>query len=284
MAEQSSVPENRQDTAVPETRQDFKKLEFGCEHYKRRCKLLAPCCNRVFTCRHCHNDVMGSLSNPKERHELVRHDVKRVVCAVCETEQQVAKVCSNCGVNMGEYFCEICRFYDDETEKKQFHCDDCGICRVGGRDKFFHCQKCGSCYTIELRDNHACVENAMKNCCPICYEYLFDSIKGTAVMKCGHTLHMECFSELLDKRQYRCPMCSKSTVDMSLHWERLDAEVAATPMPDEYQYEVLVLCNDCSSTSTVRFHIFGHKCSDCNSYNTRVTQKLKRQSGPSSNH
>ncbi|KAJ8434400.1 hypothetical protein Cgig2_002602 [Carnegiea gigantea] len=39
-------------------------------------------------------------------------------------------------------------------------------------------------------------------------------------------------------------------------------------------WQVLVLCNDCSSTSRVKFHIFGHKCSNCNSYNTRVTQKL----------
>jgi len=27
-----------------------------CEHYKRRCKIRAPCCNLIFSCRHCHND------------------------------------------------------------------------------------------------------------------------------------------------------------------------------------------------------------------------------------
>lgn len=83
------------------------------------------------------------LRNPFDRHELVRHDVKQVICAVCDTEQPVAQVCTNCGVNMGEYFCEVCKFYDDDTTKGQFHCDDCGICRVGGCDKFFHCKKCG---------------------------------------------------------------------------------------------------------------------------------------------
>lgn len=30
-----------------------------------------------------------------------------------------------------------------QIRKKQFHCDECGICRVGGRDKFFHCSQCG---------------------------------------------------------------------------------------------------------------------------------------------
>lgn len=30
---------------------------FGCEHYKRNCKLLAPCCNKLFTCIRCHDDL-----------------------------------------------------------------------------------------------------------------------------------------------------------------------------------------------------------------------------------
>lgn len=28
---------------------------------------------------------------------------------------QVARACSNYGVNMGEYFCDICKFYDDQV-------------------------------------------------------------------------------------------------------------------------------------------------------------------------
>ncbi|KAL3517482.1 hypothetical protein ACH5RR_020071 [Cinchona calisaya] len=100
-----------------------------CDHYRRRCKLRTPCCNQVFTCRHCHNEATSTLSNPKDRHELVRQDVKQVICAVCNTEQEVSGLCSNCGVKFGEYFCEICKFYDD-TIKKQFHCHECGICRI----------------------------------------------------------------------------------------------------------------------------------------------------------
>lgn len=86
-----------------------------CEHYKRRCKIRAPCCNLIFPCRHCHNEaavrlvlsfIMGfwglfsakvafflmfldekvdffflfqnSLTDPKERHDLVRQNVKQV--------------------------------------------------------------------------------------------------------------------------------------------------------------------------------------------------------------
>lgn len=37
------------------------------------------------------------------------------VCAMLYIRVQVAKVCSGCGIVMGEYFCEVCRFYDDEV-------------------------------------------------------------------------------------------------------------------------------------------------------------------------
>ncbi|KAK6141323.1 hypothetical protein DH2020_024921 [Rehmannia glutinosa] len=252
------------------SREDFGKMLYGCEHYRRRCKIRAPCCDQIFSCRHCHNEATSTLSNPKERHELVRHDVKQVVCAVCDTEQQVAELCSNCGIKFGEYFCDICKFYDDDITKEQFHCNDCGICRVGGRENFFHCPKCGSCYSVGLRNNHLCVEDSMKSHCPICYEFLFDSTKQTTILKCGHTMHVECYEEMFIQNQYRCPICSKSVLNMTRTWERLDQEIEATAMPEEYRYEVQILCNDCNDTSKAFFHIFGHKCRHCNSYNTRV--------------
>ena len=34
--------------------------ELGCKHYRRRCKLVAPCCGEVFWCRHCHNEVKAA--------------------------------------------------------------------------------------------------------------------------------------------------------------------------------------------------------------------------------
>nr|KJB72590.1 hypothetical protein B456_011G186700 [Gossypium raimondii] len=211
------------------------------------------------------------LKNPMDRHEIVRQDVKQVICSVCDTEQPVAQLCSNCGVNMGEYFCAICMFFDDDTEKEHFHCHDCGICRVGGRDNFFHCKKCGSCYAIALRDNHLCVENSMRHHCPICYEYLFDSLKDTTVMKCGHTMHCECYDEMIKRNKYCCPICSKSVIDMSRTWKRIDEEIEATVMPEDYRHKkVWILCNDCNDTTEVYFHIIGQKCSHCKSYNTRT--------------
>ncbi|KAK4275422.1 hypothetical protein QN277_018508 [Acacia crassicarpa] len=28
---------------------------YGCSYYRRRCRIIAPCCNEIFDCRNCHN-------------------------------------------------------------------------------------------------------------------------------------------------------------------------------------------------------------------------------------
>ncbi|KAI7736128.1 hypothetical protein M8C21_033159 [Ambrosia artemisiifolia] len=88
-------------------------------------------------------------------------------------------------------------------------------------------------------------------------------------MVCGHAIHLDCCRELINQDQYRCPICSKSMSKMSSTWQRLDQEIEATVMPEEYRYEIHILCNDCHKTSKAFFHIFGHKCDHCKSYNTR---------------
>ncbi|GKV42030.1 hypothetical protein SLEP1_g49487 [Rubroshorea leprosula] len=105
-------------------------MEFGCLHYRRRCRIRAPCCGEVFDCHHCHNEAMNHINiEQKKRHDIPRHKVNKVICSLCDTEQEVRQVCINCGVCMGKYFCEICKLFDDDTSKRQYHCDGCGICR-----------------------------------------------------------------------------------------------------------------------------------------------------------
>jgi len=59
-------------------------------------------------------------------------------------------------------------------------------------------------------------------------------------------------------------------MDMAPYWQHLDAEIAVTPMPQDYaNWRVDILCNDCNKPSRVQFHILGLKCSHCRSYNTR---------------
>nr|API65111.1 zinc finger protein [Dendrobium officinale] len=220
---------------VDDSRLNYGKMGYGCEHYRRRCKIRAPCCNEIFHCRHCHNE------STKDHHELCRQEVETVICLVCDTEQPVSQVCLNCGVNMGEYFCNLCKFFDDDIEKGLYHCDECRICRVGDKENYFHCKKCGTCYSVYLRNKHSCVENSMKHHCPICYEYLFDSLRYTKVLKCGHTMHSECLDDMINHEQYTCPICYKSVIDLSRLRRKYDEEIEATLMPEDYRQRKLTL-------------------------------------------
>ncbi|KAH6818878.1 CHY-type/CTCHY-type/RING-type Zinc finger protein [Perilla frutescens var. frutescens] len=249
---------------------EFSSANYGCKHYRRRCKIRAPCCDEIFDCRHCHNEAKNGLEiNPIHRHDVPRHKVKRVICSLCSREQDVQQHCISCGVCMGSYFCNKCKFFDDDVSKKQYHCDECGICRTGGVENFFHCRKCGCCYASSLKDAHRCVERAMHHNCAVCFEFLFDSMKNITVLPCGHTIHLECVREMELHRRYSCPVCSKSICDMSNVWRKLDEEIASTPMPEMYKNKMVwILCNDCEETSNVQFHILAYKCLGCKSYNT----------------
>ncbi|CAM8964486.1 unnamed protein product [Rhodiola kirilowii] len=247
----------------------------GCAHYRRRCKIRAPCCDEVFDCRHCHNESKNSMEIAVlERHDIPRHQIVQVICSLCNTEQDVRQNCINCGVCMGKYFCAKCNFFDDDVSKKQYHCNECGLCRTGGNENFFHCTLCGCCYANSMKNSHKCIEGAMHHNCPVCFEFLFDTMKAINVLPCGHTIHMACLKEMEQHYRYSCPVCSKSIFDMTELWKKLDQEIAKTPMPDMFKDKMVwVLCNDCSANSNVHFHIVGHKCLNCNSYNTRQIRK-----------
>ncbi|KAK3212897.1 hypothetical protein Dsin_017603 [Dipteronia sinensis] len=91
-------------------------MEYGCPHYRRRCRIRAPCCNKIFDCRHFHNEAMNSINvDQKLRHDIPRHQVKQMICSLCGTEQQVQQVCVNCGVCMAEYLCVTCKLFDDDV-------------------------------------------------------------------------------------------------------------------------------------------------------------------------
>ncbi|XP_042579082.1 uncharacterized protein LOC109084909 isoform X1 [Cyprinus carpio] len=170
-------------------------------------------------------------------------------------------------LKFGEYYCDICHLFD--KDKKQYHCQPCGICRIGPREKYFHCTKCNLCLATDLKDNHKCVENVSRQNCPVCMEDIHTSRIGAHVLPCGHLLHKTCFEDMFKTGAYRCPLCMHSAFNMKEFWEERDKEIAQTPMPSEYQdTTVKIICNDCQARCTVSFHVLGMKCSSCGSYNT----------------
>ncbi|TXG46576.1 hypothetical protein EZV62_027922 [Acer yangbiense] len=88
---------------------DPKKQVFGCEHYKRNCKLRAVCCGKLFACRFCHDKVSD--------HSMDRKATTEMMCMRCLKIQPVGPVCTtpSCGgFSMAKYYCSICKFFDDE--------------------------------------------------------------------------------------------------------------------------------------------------------------------------
>ncbi|AUF82230.1 E3 ubiquitin--protein ligase MIEL1-like protein [Tetraselmis virus 1] len=248
---------------------------LGCKHYRRKCRIVAPCCGEVFWCRRCHDEEKNEQEpDLKQRHEIDRFSIKEVVCANCDTRQPVSTKCKDCGVTFGEYSCMICNFFED-TDKQQFHCAECGICRVGGRENYIHCEKCACCRSVNDIDHVCLTENTMKEC-PICLDYLFDSTKPVSILKCGHAIHQHCLHDMMGNpnptygtQRFSCPLCSKSMQDMTRLWDELDRNVAENPMPEQYSnIQLNIYCNDCNTESTVPFHIW-LKCVQCGSYNTR---------------
>lgn len=54
---------------------------LGCPHYRRACKIRAPCCQKLFTCRLCHDHASD--------HTMDRGEVAEMLCMRCGTLQPV---------------------------------------------------------------------------------------------------------------------------------------------------------------------------------------------------
>lgn len=111
--------------AAPASRQ-------GCEHYARRCSIVAPCCGASYACRLCHDEG--------EAHKVDRYAIREMTCSACSLRQTAAQLCSGCGESMARYYCSICHLWDDEPGRDIYHCPFCNVCRRGkglGVD-FFH--------------------------------------------------------------------------------------------------------------------------------------------------
>ncbi|XP_030545801.1 zinc finger protein BRUTUS-like isoform X1 [Rhodamnia argentea] len=243
---------------------DSEKQVFGCEHYKRNCKLRAACCDKLYTCRFCHDNVSD--------HTMDRKATAEMMCMRCLRIQPIGKICAtpSCdGLSMANYYCSICKFFDDE--RKIYHCPFCNLCRLGkglGVD-VFHCMTCNCCLGIKLVD-HKCREKGLETNCPICCDFLFTSSATVKALPCGHFMHSACF-QAYTCSHYVCPICSKSLGDMAVYFGMLDALLASEVLPVEYRDRCQdILCNDCGKKGMSPFHWLYHKCSFCGSYNTRV--------------
>lgn len=145
----------------------------ACVHYERNCNIVAPCCNRVFGCRICHDEASAAGHPP-----LDRFTIREVVCKNCNTRQNASNQCVECQTVFGEYHCGTCNLWMsmvcvclerfvvacltlDRQAKKPFHCDQCGFCRVGGVESFRHCSECCMCISVSVYTSQYVVFGSM---------------------------------------------------------------------------------------------------------------------------
>ncbi|AET41097.1 RING finger and CHY zinc finger domain-containing protein Ecym_7253 [Eremothecium cymbalariae DBVPG len=265
----------------PEAAAEEKAGALGCSHYMLNCKLYCRVCAGWYSCRFCHDETISS-------HPFQRQETEWIVCMLCNQVQRPnTSGCEGCGQELALYFCRKCVLYDNDDTKDIYHCDKCGICRLGlglGQD-FFHCDGCQACLSMELQGNHRCIERATMSNCPICGEYMFTSVKPVVYMSpCGHAIHQHCFNDHT-RHSYKCPQCQVTVVNMEAQFRIMDREVDDQPLPEPYcRWRCIIRCNDCGGRSNCAYHILGLRCNNCLSYNTQQLQLLKSELGDTNNN
>jgi Zinc-ribbon/CHY zinc finger/Ring finger domain len=247
---------------------------LGCAHYARACKLRHPLSGRLYTCRLCCEHEREAPSGDKDE-PLDRYAVTEVSCMKCKSLQPAAKECANqdCELNkkgFAKYYCDICHLYDDRP-RPIFHCPYCNTCRSGqglGID-YRHCMRCNACVSLADKD-HRCIPQKLQGACPICHDTLFNSTEPLRGLRCGHVMHLSCFTEYRRGQRYTCPLCMRCMEDMSEYFALMDQAVRMQIMPPMYQNMFCnIYCQDCDKTGQCRYHFVGQKCPHCGSYNTR---------------
>lgn len=247
----------------------------ACAHYARGCDVDAPCCGvGIFvSCRLCHDEAKDHL--------MVRGASRFMRCRACDLVQPVARSCSapTCAWKESRYWCERCRLWEDNLNKAVFHCDDCGICRLGRREDYWHCERCALCWPLASRDDHACLAGASADACPVCLEPdMRTSPRSVVMLACGHAMHSDCQQQLLASGSPVCPKCRRSIARDRAFEAHVRSLLETTPMPPEFaQVRAEVLCNDCGAKSVVPFHFYGAVCpaAECGSVNTSILQTLR---------
>lgn len=195
-------------------------MVLGCEHYSRSCKLRCPTTGQLVTCRLCCEEERSQHKYTYETLPVLdRHSVEEILCMKCGSVQPAGSKCVNAdcdsdGAPFAKYICSICNLYDDDENKKIYHCPYCNVCRKGeglGID-FRHCMRCNACIDMAEYDTHVCISQRLQGSCPICKESMFESTEPLRGMKCGHVMHLSCYNEYASRCLFgriTCPLCKQ---------------------------------------------------------------------------
>ena len=243
------------------------KIIKKCTHYENNIQVYAKCCNKYYDCHLCHNE--------ENNHKFNRYSLNKIKCTDCSTENNLGNTCIECKVTFAKNHCNVCNIWCSKLNN-MYHCNDCGICRMGKKEDFFHCNKCNMCLSVNCKDSHNCGNISMDEDCPICLDKIFNSGKDIILLKCSHLIHDLCLKAHIKSCDQNdkiagCTLCKKSVVKFSSYESKFDKYIQNYPMPDHYKnWTTDILCNDCCVKSNVKYHSKHHKCIGCKSYNTSI--------------
>lgn len=170
-----------------------------CTHYRRWVYPIAPDGGQPTPCRSCFETSTGNT--------LDRAAVTHMQCQFCFTVQPTRSACRNSDCTQHgvahRYYCATCHLWEHRGSRPIFHCDDCGICRVGSRAMYRHCHRCGMC--VPKRGEHRCWGQTSQ--CPVCLEDLHGSRENCTYTRCGHALHQGCLRAWCAQGRATCPLC-----------------------------------------------------------------------------
>eukprot|EP00804_Cyclotella_cryptica_P019991 CCRYP_007880-RC/>CCRYP_007880-RC protein AED:0.10 eAED:0.12 QI:222/0.5/0.6/1/0.5/0.6/5/0/393 len=253
---------------------------MACVHYQRKNNVVSPCCNKVFGCRVCHDEISVSCG------PMDRFAIKEIVCKECNTRQSSStNVCLSCGVTFAEWHCPKCNLWMD-LSKRPFHCDKCGICRVGGQENFRHCDQCCMCISNAVYETHNCIKTSTKAIvqCVARTCFLLDRARRTCHAGMLFIVGIRFLTRMLIYRRIALETWLALTIavrsktimsrtSMAAAWQARARDIEMQPMPEDLARIVNIMCNDCEKKSAnCSWHFLGVQCPECRSFNTVVEQ------------
>ena len=186
------------DESLPDKQSESDIEHYYCEHIYNNYKIRCWKCDEYYDCLKCHNNQTDHIIK----------NIEEIICKSCNTIQDFSKRCMKCGISFGDYICDICSIGAESKNKEKiniYHCDKCKTCIYGSKDDFTHCDICKCCiYNSKIQ--HKCRNDRLLDICPICQTSFNEDVAEVDVVKCGHTLHYQCYLQYA-KYSRKCPIC-----------------------------------------------------------------------------
>lgn len=215
--------QNSKSIAFPHQNHEHNE-SLNCQHYNKSCsRFYFECCDTIDPCHRCHLERGCTAKPPK---------ISKIICNECNTTQAPSSHCINCNIKFSNSYCADCKIW---TALDIHHCEHCGFCRVGKKEDVFHCHSCAACFSIQNAESHRCAKVQLKETrCPVCFDSVYTAQKPSNILPCGHVLHSDCLLEATKRREYRCPTCRKSYLDMKPIWKSIKSSIRLQPIPSNF--------------------------------------------------